>query len=184
MRALLAIGGVLALLLVGACGRDQSIVADRPMSEVHSLIAGADELPPVFGTDEPDLRMDTADPNAVAWILSVKNQEIMRFVATLSPEGERKTSIDLAVQAPPKFEKRLADNAAVRDFYLAAMREQVASTLEGRPFDLTHTYPHMQKAIAANIGNIAASAEAAAEASRKRERENIERAYATEAAGQ
>lgn len=184
MRGLLAIGGVLALLLVGACGRDQSIVADRPMSEVHSLIAGADELPPVFGTDEPDLRMDTADPNAVAWILSVKNQEIMRFVATLSPEGERKTSIDLAVQAPPKFEKRLADNAAVRDFYLAAMREQVASTLERRPFDLTHTYPHMQKAIAANIGNIAASAEAAAEASRKRERENIERAYATEAAGQ
>jgi hypothetical protein len=184
VRGLLAIGGVLALLLVGACGRDQSIVADRPMSEVHSLLAGADELPPVFGTDEPDLRMATADPNAVAWILSVKNQEIMRFVATLSPEGKRKTSIDLAVQAPPKFEKRLADNAAVRDFYLAAMREQVASTLEGRPFDLTHTYPHMQKAIAANIGNIAASAEAAAEASRKRERENIERAYATEAAGQ
>jgi hypothetical protein len=184
VRGLLAIGGVLALLLVGACGRDQSIVAERPMSEVHRLLAGADELPPVFGTDEPDLRMATADPNAVAWILSVKNQEIMRFVATLSPEGERKTSIDLAVQAPPKFDKRLADHAAVRDFYLAAMREQVASTLESRPFDLTHTYPHMQKAIAANIGNFAASAEAAAEASRKRERENIERAYATEAAGQ
>lgn len=184
MRALLAIAGVLAVLLPGACGRNQSIVADRPISEVHSLLAGADELPPVFGTDEPDLRMATADPNAVAWILSVKNQEIMRFVATLSPEGKRKTSIDLAVQAPPKFEKRLADNAAVRDFYLAAMREQVASTLEGRPFDLTHTYPHMQKAIAANIGSIAASAEAAAEASRKRDRENIERAYATEAAGQ
>ena len=184
MRVLLAIGGVLALLLVGACGRDQSIVAERPMSEVHSLLAAADELPPVFGTDEPDLRMDKADPNAVAWILSVKNQEIMRFVATLAPEGERRTSIDLKVQASPKFEKRLDDNAAVRDFYLAAMREQVASTLEGRPFDLTHTYPQMQKAIAANIGNFAASAEAAAEASRNRERENIERAYAAEAAGQ
>ena len=184
MRGLLAIGGVLALLLVGACGRDQSIVAERPMSEVHSLLAAADELPPVFGTDEPDLQMDTADPKAVAWILSVKNEEIMRFVATLAPEGERRTSVDLMVQAPPKFEKRLDDNEAVRNFYLAAMREQVASTLEGRPFDLTHTYPHTQKAIAANIGNFAASAEAAAEASRKRERENIECAYATEAADQ
>ena len=108
----------------------------------------------------------------------------MRFVATLAPEGERRTSVDLMVQAPPKFEKRLDDNAAVRNFYLAAMREQVASTLEGRPFDLTHTYPHTQKAIAANIGNFAARAEAASEASRKRETENIERAYATEAAGQ
>jgi hypothetical protein len=184
VRGLPAIAGLLALLLLGACGRNQSIVAERPMSEVHSLLAAADELPPVFGTDEPDLRMDTADPKVVAWILSVKNQEIMRFIATLVPDGERRTSVDLTVQAPPKFEKRLNDNAAVRDFYLSAMREQVASILEDRPFDLTHTYPQMQKAIAANIGNITASAEAAAEASRKRERENIERAYATEAAGQ
>ena len=64
------------------------------------------------------------------------------------------------------------------------MHEQVASTLEARPFDLTRTYPQMQKAIRANIGNIAASAEAAAQADQKRSRENIERAYAREAAGE
>ncbi len=184
MRGLLSVAGVLALLLLGACGRDQSIVAERPVSEVHSLLAATDELPPVFGSDEPDLRMDTADPKAVAWILSAKNQEIMRFVATLAPDGERRTSVDLTVRAPPKFEKRLNDNAAVRDFYLAAMREQVASALEGRPFDLTRTYPQMQKAIAANMGNIASSMAAAAEAGRKRDEDNIRKAYAKEAAGE
>ena len=184
MRRIFAVAGALALLLLGACGRNQSIFAERPMSEVHGILAAADELPPVFGSDEPDLRMETADPKAVAWVLSVKNEEIMRFVATLSPEGERKTAVEIAVQAPPKSEKWLNENAAVRDFYLAAMREQVASTLEARPFDLTRTYPQMQKAIRANIGNIAASAEAAAQADRKRARENIERAYAREAAGE
>ena len=184
MRRLFAFAGVLSFLLLGACGRHQSIVADRSISEVRSVLAATDELPPVFGSDEPDLRMDTADPNAVAWILSVKNEEIMRFVATLASEGEHRTSVDLSVQAPPKFEKRLNDNAAVRDFYLAAMREQVASALEGRPFDLMRTYPQMRKAIAANIGNIVASADAAAEAGRKRDKENIERAYAREAAGE
>ena len=184
MRRFLAVAGVLALLLLGACGRNQSIIAERPMSEVHGLLAAADELPPVFGSDEPDLRMETADPKAVTWVLSVKNEEIMRFVAMLSPEGEGKTKVEVTVEAPPKFEKKLNENAAVRDFYLAAMREQVASTLEDRPFDLTRTYPHMQKAIRANIGNIAASAEAAAQADQKRARENIERAYAREAAGE
>ena len=179
-----AVGGLMGLLLLAACGRNPSIVAERPLSEVHSLLAAADELPPVFGSNEPDLRMDTADPQAVAWILSTKNEEVMRFVATLSPAGEQKTTVEIAVQAPPKSEKWLNDNAAVRDFYLAAMREQVASELEARPFDLTRTYPQMQKAIRANIGNIAASAEAAAQADQKRSRENIERAYAREAAGE
>lgn len=188
MRRRHAIGSLLGLLFLAACDdRNPSIVAERPLPEVHSLLATSDELPPVFGGDEPDLRMETADSKAVAWVLSVKNDEIMRFVATLSPRGERKTTVEIAVQAPPKFEKRLHENAAVRDFYLAAMREQVAATLEARPFDLTRTYPQMQKAIRANIGNIgniAASAEAAAEASRKREKENIQRAYAREAAGE
>ena len=184
MSRVFAVAGVLTLLLLGACGRNQSIVAERPMSEVHGLLAATDELPPVFGSDEPDVRMETADPKAVAWVLSAKNDEIMRFVATLAPQGEGKTTVEIALQAPPKSEKWLNDNASVRDFYLAAMREQVASTLEARPFDLTRTYPQMQKAIRANIGNVVASADAAAEAGRKREKENIERAYAREAAGE
>lgn len=182
MRRRLAVAGLGALLLA-ACARNPSTVAERPVHEVHRLLAAADRLPPVFGSNEPDLRIDAGDPQAVSWILSAKNEEVMRFVATLSPAGERRTTVEIAVQAPPKSEKWLKENVALRDFYLAAMREQVASTLEARPFDLTRTYPQMQRAISANIGTIVASAEAAAEASRKREKENIERAYAGEAAG-
>ena len=175
--------GLAALLLLSACGRN-SIVAERPVSEVHELLADADELPPVFGSDEPDLRMDTADPNAVAWVLSVKNQELMSFVATLTSDGEKKTLVDLSIRAVPKTERWLNDNAAVRDFYLAAMREQVESALEGRSYDVSRTYPAMQKAIAANIGTIARNVGAVAEADRKRNEENIRKAYAREAAGE
>jgi hypothetical protein len=183
MRGLCLSLGLVALLLLGACGRN-SIVAERPVSEVHELLAGADELPPVFGSDEPDLRMDTVDPNAVAWVLSVKNEELMRFVATLTPDGDKKTLVDVSVRAAPEIEKRLNDNASIRDFYLAAMREQVEATLEGREFDVSRTYPAMQKAMAANIGNIARSANEAAEADRKRDEDNIRKAYAREAAGE
>jgi len=183
MRRLVALAGLMSLLLLGACGQ-RAIVSEKPLTEVHALLAGADELPPVFGSAEPDLRMETEDPNAVSWVLSTKGEEVMRFVATLTPDGPTKTSVDLAVKAPPKFEKRLNDNASVRDFYLTAMREQVESTLEGRPYDVTRTYAAMQKAVAANIGNISRDMEAAAAADHKREADNMRKAYEREAAGE
>ena len=184
MRRRLALSVTVAVLLLAACGQSPTITAEKPVDEVHDLLAGADELPPVFGSDEPDLRMLTADPNAVSWVLSTRGQEVMRFVATLTPDGPSKTKVDLAVQAPPKFEKRLEENASVRDFYLAAMREQVESTLEGRPYDLSRTYGAMQKAVAANIGNITRNMEAAGAAGRKRDEDNVRKAYEREAAGE
>jgi len=174
---------LVAALLLGACSQ-KAIVSERPMTEVHELLAGAKELPPVFGSADPDLRMETADPKVVAWVLSAQSEEVMRFVATLTPDGEKKTMIDLRVVAAPKFEKRLSDNAAIRDFYLAAMREQVESTLEARPYDVSRTYPAMQKAMAANIGNFARAMDEAGEAARKREEDNIREAYEREAAGE
>ena len=182
MRGLAHVGAA-ALLMLSACGQ-KGYVSERPMSEVHDLLAGADDLPPVFGSADPDLRMETADPKAVSWVLSQKGEEIMRFVATLAPEGDRKTSVDLTVKSPPMIEKRLSDNPQIRDLYLAAMREQVESTLESRAYDMTRIYPALGKAMSANIGNISRDVEAAAEADRKREEDNIRKAYAREAAGE
>ena len=177
MRVPLALPALLGVLLLASCGQ-RSIVAERPVSAVYELLAAADELPPVFGSHEPDLRMEAGDPKAVAWVLSQKGEEVMRFVATLTAEGEKRTSIDLAVKAPPKFEKRLNDNAAIRDFYVAAMHEQVESTLEGRPYDVSRTYGAMQKAIAANMGNMMRRMDGAAEADQKPREDNIRNADA------
>lgn len=108
----------------------------------------------------------------------------MRFVATLEPRGPTKTAVELAVRPGPKFEKRVDEHPQIRDFYLAAMREQVESKLEDREYDMTRTYGAMGRAIAANMGQIARDAEAAGEAARKREKDNIRKAYEREAAGE
>lgn len=183
MRGALALIGLIGMLLLSACNRG-AVVYDLSQADTHTLLSRADELPPVFGSNEPDLRMETADPAAVAWVLSVEGKEVMRFVAILVPEGQVRTAVAVSVQAPPEFEKRLNDNSSVRDLYLAAMREQVDSTLLGRPYDMTRVLPAMQKAMAANIGTIAGNMQAAGEEARKRDEDNIRKAYAREAAGE
>lgn len=183
MPGVLKLAALTALLLLGACGR-KSYVADKPIAEVHRILSQSDELPPVFGGNDPDHHLETADPQAVAWVLTIKDDEFMRFVATLEPRSATKTAVELAVRPGPKFEKRVNEHPQIRDFYLAAMREQVESKLEDREYDMTRTYGAMGRALAANIGQFARNAEAAAEAERKRKKDNIGNAYPREAASE
>jgi hypothetical protein len=186
-RPILAIAAAFALLCLSACGKD-GVVYPRPLEDVHTVLADTDELPPVFGSDEPDHRVESSDPNTVAWILSKNGLEVMRFVATLQPEEPNKTRVTVTVQAPTEspygnMDQRLKDHKEITNLYLTAMNEQVASRLENRPFDVSKTYGALATATAANIGNIARRMDAAAEADHKREEANIRKAYAEEAAG-
>lgn len=183
MPGVLKLTALAALLFLEGCGR-KSYVTDKPVAEVHRILSQRDELPPVFGGNDPDHHMETADPQAVSWVLTIKGDDFMRFVATLEPRGPTKTAVELAVRPGPKFEKRVNEHPQIRDFYLAAMREQVESKLEDREYDMTRTYGAMGRAIAANMGQIARDAEAAGEAARKREKDNIRKAYEREAAGE
>ena len=187
-RPIFAIAAALAILCLGACGKE-GVVYPRTVEDVHTVLTDIDELPPVFGSNEPDHRVDSSDPNAVSWILTKDGSEIMRFVATLQPEDQTKTRVILAISAPTEgpygnMDQRLKEHKEITNLYLTAMNEQIGSRLEGRPFDITKTYGALASATAANIGTISRQMDAAAEAGRKRDEDNIRKAYAEEAAGQ
>ena len=67
--------------------------------------------------------------------------------------------------------------------YLVAINERIASALERRPFEMARVYPTLGVATVANISSISASADAAAAASEKMDRETMQKAYRDEAAG-
>lgn len=186
-RPIFSIAAALALLCLSACGKG-GVVYPRPLQDVHEVLAETDELPPVFGENEPDHSVDSSDPNAVKWILSKDGSEVMRFVAMLEPEDPNKTRVTVTLEAPTdgphgNMEQRLKDNKSIVNLYVTAMNEQIASRLENRPFDMSKTYGALAAATAANIGNISRQMDRAAEAGRKRGEENIRKAYADEAAG-
>src|SRR3954471_16615616 len=99
MRPILNIAAELTLLCLSACGKDGKVF-ERPHEDVHTVLADTDELPPVFGSDEPDHTVDASDPKAVAWILNKNGSEIMRFTANLEPEAPNKTRVTVTVSAP------------------------------------------------------------------------------------
>jgi hypothetical protein len=147
------------------------------------------QLPPmVFGDDPPSLTVETQVPAKVTWIVRKSGAEVMRYVAQLGPSEEGGTRIDLSLigAAAGRFgnvEQKLAQNPTVRSMYLVAMRERIASDLEGREFDLTKVYPALTQATFANMGSIMERFDRAAEGDRRRSRENIDKAYRDEAAG-
>ena len=187
-RPILTIAATLALLFLGACGKDGTVYPGS-VEDVHSVLTDIDELPPVFGSNEPDHHMDSSDPNAVSWIMTKEGSELMRFTAALEPEEPSKTRVIVTVSAPTEspygnMDQRLQEHKEIRDLYVTAMTEQVASRLDGRPFDITRTYGALATATAANIGTISRQMDAAAEAGSKRDEANIRKAYADEAASQ
>lgn len=169
-----AIAATSVLCLLAACS--QATVYPRPMSELHDALAAVDDLPPVFGSSVPDLVMETADPSAVSWIVTLDGSEVMRFVARLKPRSALATTmtLDLAgVTTGPRgnTEQRLEEHPEIRRLYLVSMQEQIDSTLERRPFDVTRTYGAVAAATAANIGAISRQIDRGADAARNREQQ-------------
>jgi hypothetical protein len=187
-RPIFTIAATFALLFLGACGKDGTVYPGS-VEDVHSVLADIDELPPVFGGNEPDHHMDSSDPKAISWIMSKEGSELMRFTATLQPEEPSKTRVTVTVSAPTEgpygnMDQRLKEHNEIRDLYVTAMTEQVAAKLEGREFDITRIYGALATATAANIGSISRQMDGVAEADSKRDEANIRKAYADEAAGQ
>ncbi len=182
-----ALAIVLAFLFVSACG-DRGKLYPRPADDVHAVLAGIDELPPVFGGNEPDVSVEASDPSQVAWVLRKNGSEMMRFVAKLESEGQTSTRVKLSLSGVTEgpfgnIEQRLKDHSEIRDLYLVAMDEQISSKLENRPFDASKTMAATMRAAAANIGTISNQMESAGKAARERDEANIRKAYADEAAG-
>jgi hypothetical protein len=148
---------------------------------MHEVLAEVDELPPVFGSSVPDLAMVSSDPKQVSWIVSLRGSEIMRYVADIEPAGDHATRMRLQLDgSTDDIRARMKQHPEIRNLYLVAMREEIESKLEERPFDISRTYGAMMAATAANIGTISNQMDRAAEADRKRDEDNIRKAYAND----
>jgi len=184
----IALLGLAPLALIAGRAQTRDNVYAVPIGEARQVLARTGLPPLVFGSNEPDVAIQAEGPSRIIWILRQDGAEMMRYVASLSPDGDTSTriSLDLVGATEGRFRntgERLAQNGAIRNLYLVAMEERIASALERRPFDRTRILPATMAAAAANIGRISEDIDRIADADRRRQRENIERAYRDEAAG-
>ena len=148
----------LATVLLAGCGKGE--VYDRPPEQVRDLLRTVEVPLYVFGSSaDTDAVLDSSDPAKMVWNISANGSRVMKVVATLAPEGSVKTRVIVDVEGATggKFgdvEDRFKKLPGVKNMYLVTMREAVDSTLDGRAFDITATYPAMMAASMANANKL------------------------------
>ena len=166
---------VLAAILVAVFSEDRGGPAYPVALDRAQQILSKTDLPPVFGSNPVGVRIQANKPAEVTWIVSTDGSELMRYTATLSAAGEGKTRVALELKGSKggsvgDVEKRFAENPSVKNLYLVAMKEKIASAIEGRDLDMSRIYPALGAVVLANMGNMVKSADEAAKASEELER--------------
>ncbi len=183
-RTFAAIGAAIAsAVLLAACAQQAGVVYKAPVAEARQTLMATGLPPLVFGSQPPDVEVVANGASEIDWIARRNGEELFRYVAHLSGEGEAATRLTLEMKPGADYAQKLAEHPKIRDMYLVAMDEQVASALEHRKFNMARIYPALTAASMENMGGLQASADEAAAASEKIERDNIAKAYADEAAG-
>ena len=182
-RGLLALA---AVLLLSACSQG-AVVYHVPLAEVRRTLLATGLPPYVFGTNDPAWKV-RGDDDGVTWIIHQDGAEIFHYTAHLKQVDAQNTQVELELvgskHAPTgDAEKGMKEHPAIRDMYLVAIRERIDSALEHREFQIARVYPALGGATLENIGGLRKSADAAAAASERMDRENIEKAYRDEANG-
>ena len=132
----------------------------RPPAEVRDLLRTVEVPLYMFGTStDTRARVDASDPAKVVWKITSDDSSLMSFTAQLIPEGDAKTRVivDIEGSKVSKYgdvEARLQKVKEIRALYLSSMTEAVDSTLDGRAYDMTATYPALLAATAANAGRL------------------------------
>jgi hypothetical protein len=185
MRCLVALPA--ALLMLG-CAQEPGRTFDVPIERARTILLQSDLPPQVFGTVAPQHNIHSEGPDRIVWSVLGNTGEMLRFNADLKAVDADSTRISVGI-SPPAYDpkgvgERLKQNPSIAKMYMVAMEEEVASSIEGRAFDMSKVYPAMMAAAAANIGTINNNFDQAAEEYHRRDRENIERAYEQEAHGQ
>jgi hypothetical protein len=175
---LLAVG---LCALVAACTPETGKVFDVSSDKAKRMLRSSDLPPVVFGRHARDFRVITRD-NQVIWILEARGDELMRFVADLTPVTANSTRIRVSLVGATRgphsaVAQRIEKHPEVAKLYIVAMREQIEATLEDRPFILAKVYPAMRTAMTKNSAALHESAMRTIEADRKRAEDNIARAY-------
>ena len=160
--------------ILAACSQDSRPVYPVALDRARQILLKTD-LPPVFGSHALDVEIRTYKPSEVTWIVRRNGSEMMRYVATLSEAGQGRTRVGLELKGAKggpagDVEQRFAENPSVKNLYLVAMGERIASAIEARPLDMTKIYPALGAAALANMGNLRKSLDEAVKASEELER--------------
>ena len=145
-------------MAVASCGKGQGEVYQRPPSEVRDLLRTVEVPLYMFGSSaETGAVVDASDPATIVWKITADESPLMKFTATLRPEGDTGTrvSVDVEGARTGKYgdvQARLEKMREIRTLYLVSMTEAVDSTLDGRAYDITRTYPALITAGTANAG--------------------------------
>lgn len=179
------------LILLAACGMGGSGTT-YPMtkSEVYKVLL--DTEPPlfVFGGNALGGKGLPLGNDAIRWTLRDAGTQsaAIDLIAQVEEAGEKQSRVTITV-APAEGSRKeriaanMAENPQAVALYRAAMEEQIDAVLEKRDFAFSAIQDELASATVAAIPKINASVDEAARASRERDRQNIERAYRTEAQG-
>lgn len=181
------LAAVAAVVLMSACSQQGGHVYQAPIAEARKILIATGLPPLVFGSEDPPWQVLDGGSDII-WVVQRDDAEMFRYIAHLKEEGPGATRVKVELkgaQSGPagNVEQRLSEHPEIRDLYLIAIKEQIGSALEHRPFDVTRIYPATMAASLANMGALSKSADEAAAASERESRENIEKAYRDEAAG-
>ena len=175
-----------AIVAMTACTQ-RGGVYHTPIAEARRTLVATGLPPLVFGSQEPAWEVRDGG-SEVSWIVRRSGAEIFRYVAHLQQEGPEATRVQVEMKGAESgpagnVAQKLSEHPQIRDMYLVAINERIASALEHRAFEMSRVYPAMNAAMLANMGSLRASVDEAAARSEQVERENIRRAYRDEAAG-
>jgi hypothetical protein len=180
---------MLALLLVSCSAGREGKIYPRPAADVRAAILATDLPFPMQGSRHAAVRARPMPDGGIELALVDEDgRPQMRFLAGITDLGNAKTRIVLsfagAGAAYAAVDKGMAEHPEIEALYLKTMREQVDAELERRPFNNFSIGPEIAIAFAANAGSISRQMQAAGDEFRRRDRENIEKAYAEEARGE
>ncbi len=178
---------VAAVVLTSACTQQGGHVYQAPIAEARKILIATGLPPFVFGSEEPAWQVLDGGSDII-WVVQRDDAEIFRYIAHLKEEGPGATRVKVELKGAESgpsgnVAQRLSDHPEIRNLYLVAIKERIGSALEHRPFDMTRIYRATIAATMVNMGALSKSADEAAAASERQDRENIEKAYRDEAAG-
>ena len=158
MRRIILIA--VAALALAACDKGQGEVYQRPPAEVRDLLRTVEVPLYMFGSSaDTQSTLDASNPATIVWKITADDSPLMKFTATLLPEGDTGTRVAVAVDGAlagkyGDVQARLEKAKEIRTLYLVSMTEAVDSTLDGRAYDITRTYPALIAAGTADAGRL------------------------------
>jgi hypothetical protein len=165
---------VVAAALLAACGESKSYPIAA--AEVTSKLLSTRPPKGVFGSTATDVMVTQGDGGTVRWTVLKGGSQVMRLVATITPDGDAASRVAVSVEPPNNdansaIGKNMADNPAVVKLYKAAMAEQIDARLTNREFNFTAIQGQMVAAAMATMPKMQASLDEAVKSSRDMERD-------------